>query len=305
MSLYALVDPLIQRFPPHIQTRILEWKAMYVSVREASGFVSFPIALARMLLFPRKRVLCTRFDIRRGMVLSKLFAVNGYRPVFEANRRHHFSVRVPTPDNCPVFNGRHVDNQKTRVAAAWAVAAQYELAVDPTIYEGEMVEKSDNNATHDGRVVRGPVSPDEIAVGKVYQRLIDNSDDEEVVDLRVPLYRGRVPFVYIKRRPLNDRFSNTNTSVEIRETAEIFSNDELQALARFAWEAGLDFGEADVLRDKATGRIYVVDSTNGPAGPPNGLPPEQARQALMRLAKSIDEAVKAAIEDGSLASFGS
>ena len=224
------------------------------------------------------------------MLLSKIFAVNGYRPVFDSGSPHDFSVGVRSHTGRPFLNSRHRGNQKTRVAGAWAEAAGYPLAVDPLTYDGPMVEKSDANATHDGRVVHGPIQATDVRPGKVYQALIDNSDGDEVVDLRAVLYGGRVPLVYEKRRPVSDRFSNTNTSVAIREPDDVFSADELDALGRFAHAVGIDYGEADVLRDNASGRIYVVDSTNGPAGPPNGLSASDARAAVHRLAAAFDAA---------------
>ena len=238
------------------------------------------------------------------MVMAKIFAINGYRPVFDPDRPHDFSMRLPSPSGRPILNARWTSNQKARVAEAWAASASYDLAVDPVTYEGPMVEKSDANATHDGRVVNGPLRPSELVAGKVYQRLIDNSDGDEVIDLRAPLYAGRIPFVYAKRRPIHDRFSNKNSSVEIRETSEVFSEAEQGVLARYAWEAGLDYGEADVLRDNASGLIYVVDSTQGPSGPPNGLPPGQAREALLRLAAAFDRVVENAIRGRAFAGDG-
>ena len=224
------------------------------------------------------------------MLLSKIFAVNGYRPVFDSGSPHDFSIGVRSHNGRPFLNSRHRGNQKTRVAGAWAEAAGYPLEVDPLTYDGPMVEKSDANATHDGRVVHGPIQATDVRPGKVYQALIDNTDGDEVVDLRAVLFGGRVPLVYEKRRPVSDRFSNTNTSVVIQEPSDVFSADELDALGRFAHAVGIDYGEADVLRDNASGRIYVVDSTNGPAGPPNGLSASDARTAVHRLAAAFDAA---------------
>ncbi len=289
------VTPLLRVLPSGARR---ELQAVAESATAASAFVSVPRAFVRAAVAPRRRVLCEPESIRHTMLLTKIFAANGYRPVFDPGRPYDVSVHVPTGDDRPTFNGRHQDNQKSRVAEAWARAAGYPLAVDPVAYSGRMVEKSEANATHDGRVVDGPIGADEIQAGKVYQALIDNSDGDEVVDLRVALYSGDVPLVYVKRRPISDRFSNTNSSVAVGDPSDLFSNEELQALSRFAWAVGLDFGEADVLRDNTSGRIYVVDATNGPAGPPNGLPPAAAREAVARLAAAFDAAVGAAVSRG-------
>lgn len=241
------------------------------------------------VLSPSRRILVKETSLRRGMVLGKIFAANRYRPVLDPKAPHDASVHVASPRGRYVVNGAHEGNEKTRVANAWEAASGVPLAVDPLTYDGEMVEKSDKNATHDGRVLKGPISPENVEDGKVYQRLIDNSDGAEVVDLRISIHGDRIPFVYLKRRPLNDRFSNTNRTVSMAETDEIFSAEEQAMLVRFGKSVGLDFGEADVLRDNASGQIWVVDSTNGPSGPPNGLSAGDARRALARLAEAFDE----------------
>ncbi len=251
-------------------------------------FVSAAPALVRGLVAPSRRILCTKHSLRHPMLLARIFAQNGYRTVLHRAEPHAFSVHMPSNTAEFVVNGRHVDNQKARVARLWQKASGRALEVDPTAHEGPMVEKSDDNATHDGRVLHGPVTAAEIAPGKVYQRLIDNSRGDEVVDLRVAFHGPEIPLVYVKRRPISSRFSNDNSGVEIAETDALFDAAEQRTLLDFAGRAGLDFGEADVLRDRRTGEIWVVDSTNGPAGPPNGLPHAEKRRAVRRLAAAFD-----------------
>ncbi|MEO0785275.1 MAG: hypothetical protein AAFY10_06215, partial [Pseudomonadota bacterium] len=60
----------------------------------------------------------------------------------------------PAPHTKPgatLVNFACEDVSKSRVAEAWARAAGYDLAVDPRTFEGPMVEKSELNASHDGR----------------------------------------------------------------------------------------------------------------------------------------------------------
>jgi hypothetical protein len=49
------------------------------------------------------------------------------------------------------------DISKTRVAAAFEIASGDSLSVDPLTFRGRMVEKSEANAAHDGRVIEGPM----------------------------------------------------------------------------------------------------------------------------------------------------
>ena len=127
----------------------------------------------------------------------------------------------------------------------------------------------------------------------MYQRLVKNTEekagDEVAIDLRTPLYNGSVPLVYLKRRPVNERFQNKNLSVEILSKEQAFSTDELHRLAEFARAIGLDYGELDVLRDRESQLLYVVDVANTPAGPPNGLPASEARRAVEILSKEFDK----------------
>jgi len=188
-----------------------------------------------------------------------------------------------------IINARSTDISKHRVAAVFEAVFGYALEVDPTSYVGPMVEKSDLNAHHDGRIVEGPLPPGAAKPGTVYQRLIDTRtpDGEHVVDHRIPLYGGRVPLVYVKRRDVRTRFSNWNKQVQIHRPESVMSPDELSRLGRFAEVMGIDYGELDVLRDR-DGRIYIVDANNTPAGPPNGLTPEQRVEATSLLAGALD-----------------
>ncbi|MGF1459168.1 MAG: hypothetical protein ACFBSG_09090 [Leptolyngbyaceae cyanobacterium] len=279
--------------PARNRLPLREYLAIAHAAKNAARYVSPIRAIAQAILSPRRRVLCKPRHLRHKMMLAKIFAVNGYRPVFDAQQPYDLTFGIPSTDGKYVINGRHRDNKKSRVAKAWADAAGYTLAVDPLTYTGAIVEKSEKNATHDGRIVWGPLQPADVVAGKVYQRLIDNSADDEVVDLRAVICGGKVLLVYIKRRPAAIRFANTNTAAELREPVEIFSAEELAALARFTDKVGIEYGELDVLRDNSSGLIYVVDATNGPAGPPKALSRAEAKAAVARIAIAFDQEIEA------------
>lgn len=112
-------------------------------------------------------------------------------------------------------------------------------------------------------MVEGPIPAEGVVEGCIYRRLIDTVEGDEVAEVRTPLYDGRAPFIYIKRRPGAHRFDQIS-SIELRETSEVFFDAEPAALRRFGVEMRLDWGELDVLRDAADGRIYVVDVSNTP-----------------------------------------
>ncbi|MEM0963361.1 MAG: hypothetical protein AAGK21_12585, partial [Bacteroidota bacterium] len=223
-------------------------------------------------------MLCSHTAFAPPKMMGRLFLLNGYLPVFDATQPHDVSVGITSPLGRPVLNARHVDRDKSTVAAAWEVASGYPLAVDPLTHEGPILEKSEGDGTNDGRILSAPLAPEAITPSKVYQRLVDNVLGEEVVDYRVPVYRGRVSLVKEKFRPPGDRFSNHSVRTVLREPSDVFSDDERCHLGRAAWELGLDYAEMDVLRDQATGRIYVVDASPVPGVGAWGLTPGDERR---------------------------
>lgn len=195
-------------------------------------------------------------------------STTGEAPVCDATRRINF--------HC-------LDVSKSHVAAVFEATFGYPLTLDPTRFEGPAVEKGEANGAHDGRIVQCPTPA---LPGRVYQRVIDTVEDDQVVDLRTPCVGGAPAVVFIKRRPARDRFANYNTSVELRTPAEIFSADELAMIGRFCAAMKLDWGGLDILRDRRDGRLYIVD-VNKTDMPPLRLPWPQKMRAVARLARAL------------------
>lgn len=193
-------------------------------------------------------------------------------------------VRAQPRNAAPMVNGRCTDISKRRVEAVHQQVFGYGLAVNPLTHVGQMVCKSDDNGAHDGTVVMGPLT--QARDDCVYQVLVDNrgpahwAQDGQVCDLRVTVFDGKLSFVYLKFRGQGTRFSNTNSKVLIALLTDIFSVAELASLTRFCQEAGLDYGEMDVVRDHQDQRIYVLDLNKTPLGPPNGLSAQDRLRAL-------------------------
>lgn len=180
------------------------------------------------------------------------------------------------------------DISKSRIAAAFEKASGDTLSVDPLTFKGRMVEKSEANAAHDGRVIEGPL-PGAVP-GKVYQRLIDNEIPGGLVeDLRCCLVGGTPIVVFRKRRPLERRFLNENVQVLLDEPRACYSADEIRVIERFAAEIGLDWGGVDVLRDRQTGRIFIVDANKTDMGPPVALKLGSKLRATRRMARAFAE----------------
>ncbi len=174
-----------------------------------------------------------------------------------------------TPDTARQINCACLDVSKSKVAAAFEDVFGYPLSLDPTTWEGLAVEKSEQNGAHDGRVITCPA---ERKPNKVYEHLIDNSDNGRFVeDYRTPTIGGDIALVYIKQRAMNYRFANTNDRVILRKPEQIFSLTERQKLKQFCAAMKLDWGGIDVLRDRQSGRVYVVDVNKTDMGPPTAL----------------------------------
>ena len=170
----------------------------------------------------------------------------------------------------PAINQRCTDTSKTAVAHAFERASGRAIAVDPRTHEGPLVEKGEANGVHDGRIVDGPCAP---VPGKAYQRLIDNlAPDGLVEDLRCPTVGGEIAAVFVKRRPAETRFANSNAAVRRLDPSAVFSDNERALIARFCEELGLDWGGLDVLRDRRDGQIWIVDANKTDMGPPTALP---------------------------------
>lgn len=157
------------------------------------------------------------------------------------------------------------DVSKSHVARVMEAAFSYPLAVDPTTFVGEAVEKGEGNGLHDGRVV---ICPTTAAPGKAYQRIIKTeAEDGWAYDLRTACV-GRKPIVvFLKKKPAASRFSIQNTSVVVKRPEEVFSPADIAQIQTFCEAMHLDWGGLDVLRERETGRLYVVDVNKTDTGP--------------------------------------
>lgn len=191
----------------------------------------------------------------------------------------------PTKPGARLVNFGCRDISKSAVAEAFARAAGYSLKVDPRQHSGPMVEKSELNAAHDGRVIEGPMEP---LADKTYQVLVDNEIEGGLVeDLRCCICGGVPAVVFRKRREIARRFLNTNVEVKLDTPENCYSPEEITVISRFADEIGLEWGGVDVLRDKASGRIYIVDANKTDMGPPVALKLGEKLKSTRRMAKAF------------------
>jgi hypothetical protein len=192
------------------------------------------------------------------------------------------------PLSVPAYNFGCPNISKSHVAEVFERIFGYPLALDPLTWLGAAVEKAEVNGTHDGRLVNCPTPP---LAGRHYQRLIDTSDGRFVYDLRTPCIGGRPIAVWIKRKPQDQRFSIHNLEVKLCAPHEIFSAGELNNLERFLAEMRIDWAGLDVLRDRQSGLIYVVDVNKTDVGPIIALPwPEKIRSTRL-MARALEQMI--------------
>lgn len=194
-------------------------------------------------------------------------------------------VVPPTKAGAKLVNFGCNDISKSVVAAAFERAAGYSLAVDPRTYTGQMVEKSEMNAAHDGRIIEGPMEP---LADKTYQVLVDNEIEGDLIeDLRACICGGVPAVTFRKRRAVGRRFLNENAEVILDTPENCYSPEEIEIITRFAAEIGLDWGGVDVLRDNASGKIYIVDANKTDMGPPIALELGDKLKSTRRMAKAF------------------
>ena len=197
-------------------------------------------------------------------------------------------LRAPTAR--PAFNIGCHDIRKSVVSRVFGEVFGYSLAIDPKSHDGLAVEKSEGNGKHDGRILECPCAAPRS--DRVYQKLVDNTfDGRDYIDIRTPVVGGKAPFVYLKRRSRDLRFSNENHRVDLVAVDAMLSKTEQGQIADFTAAMGLDFGGLDVLRDRENGRIYVVDANKTDMGPPSALSAQDKMKAMRGLADAFADLV--------------
>ena len=188
----------------------------------------------------------------------------------------------------PVVNLACRDISKTFVDEIFEAVFGYCSTLNPLAHQGVCVKKSNANATHDGEILSCPIANTED--GFIYQRLIDNrAEDKLILDLRVPIFKGVIPLVYLKYRDLEDRFGNENHFVNVVKPEEVFSAEEQHKILLFCQHMGFELGELDVLRDQGDHKLYIIDANHTPYGPPNHTPFKEAEAALAKMAQTFEE----------------
>lgn len=192
--------------------------------------------------------------------------------------------RTPAPPGA--LNGRCTDIRKSTVDRVHREVFGFGIAVDPFTYAGPIVEKSEDNAAHDGVVRVGPLS--ETRPGKVYQRLVSNDRGGMLEELRIPVVLGTIPHVVVCWKTHAVRFERLANRARLHDPGKVLSAGEISGIAAFCAALGLDCGELDAIRDPKDGRLYIIDANKTPIGPPRALPLWQILWSIDRIGRALD-----------------
>ncbi len=195
------------------------------------------------------------------------------------------------PGLAPAFNFGCTDVSKTHVATVFEAVFGYPLALDPETWSGPAVEKGEMNGAHDGKVVQCPTPR---LPGRSYQRLIDTRDGDFAYDLRTPCVGGRPVAVWIKRKTPERAFAIQNLEVTLHQPQDIFSDAELAGIGRFCSAMQVDWAGLDILRERGTGRLYIVDVNKTDVGPIIAL----SLRDKLRSTRLMSQALEALLADG-------
>ena len=280
LNKYHKKMPLFERF-----TKDLSEAALYLSNTFKNGFKT-------------KTMLCYPHFPSRGSTIYKIAKILGYNVTNKPSRsfnhvvyweyltfREEFALMDKLSAEFEVVNLHNRDISKERVDRIHQEIFGYNTRIDPTQYQGKAVRKSDINAIHNYAVIECPIV--ETQTGDFYQILINNEVENgtRVEDIRVPVIKGTLDFVYLKHRDIKVRFKNPiyckPTPIE-----KLLSQYEIDLLNQFIERFQLDYGEMDVLRNRDDGKIYVIDVNNTPQGPPSGITPKDAEWALNKMAQT-------------------
>jgi len=206
--------------------------------------------------------------------------VNTVDPGQYLKAAYQFTGKEIADEKLTYFNFDCPDISKKKIGEIHEKILGYPLDIDPLTFKGPVAKKSNGNALHDGEVITCPIPKEEIDNDCVYSILVDNVIEGQAADFRMVYINGILDFFYDKRRNVEYRFDVISDNVAIRKTREEFSEEEIALVERFCEELGADYGELDVLRDRKSGRIYIVDFAKTPFGPPPALPRKYALIAI-------------------------
>ncbi len=186
------------------------------------------------------------------------------------------------------LNNNCRDILKANVDHHFYNAFGYKTAIQAETHQGKAVEKSEYNAKHNGTIVECPLPQSKINKECIYQILINNCCDNNLYeDLRMPVINGSFPLVYRKLKSDAKRFEASPDKAILHQPKDFFDDSFLAKTREFCKQAGLQFGEMDILYNRDDKKYYIIDINKTPYGPPKNLSPEDHQKAIKLLADEM------------------
>jgi hypothetical protein len=242
--------------------------------------------------YPSKKTTLSKIAKMNKVRLTNKFVANPDVIIYFENATYGSAsaLRKKYP-KARIINVDCQDISKERVHVVHLEALGYSMNLNPKTYIGVAVEKSDENAVHDGQEVVCPVVYPK--TDAVYQKVLDNTNEaEEYVDIRVPVIAGKIPLVYLKFKTLKNRFTNKAHRATLHKPEDLFSEEEISNIEKYAAAMKVDFCEFDVLRHNGNKKIYIIDVNKTPYGPPEPLNKMEQPIALQKLSDAFMAMIK-------------
>jgi hypothetical protein len=157
--------------------------------------------------------------------------------------------------NIRSINKNCVDISKSRVDYIFKEVFGYSLIVNPSEDNQLILEKSEENAKHDGKIIQSPIRPHLIDHNKVYQRVINNIYNDFAIDYRVVWVKDEIALTYIKYALKKDRFKSKT----------VYS------------------------KTVSVSKIYIVDVNKTAWGPPDKIALQDGKRAIQIINKKFQE----------------
>ena len=165
----------------------------------------------------------------------------------------------------PVIN-QFVNSSKRHVDSVHDKIFGYKTFVDPLIYTGSMVVKSNGNGKHDGKIIKGPITSDQLNKNKVYQIKIDTLKNGYYLEYRTSIVDRKPVFLFVKykKRP-KDIFGTTKGLNKIAwgQPKDFFTAEQIDLITKYCEESKIDFADIDILIDTTTEKLYIIDVNPG------------------------------------------
>ena len=249
---------------------------------------------------PKKKIIC--YPRRPFNPLYMIAKVRWGLPVKFTSSVHEADLEVYFDDhtnsqfkemtngkNIKTINKNCINISKSHVDRIFKEVFGYSLIVSPLEDNYLIIEKSEENAKHDGRIILSPISSHLIDQSKVYQKVINNIYNDFAIDYRVVWVKDEIVLTYVKYALKKDRFKSKTVYSKIEAVTKLFSKLEIKLIKSFCRNFQLDFGELDILRDRQTKKIYIVDVNKTAWGPPDKIKLQDGKKAIQLINKKFHQ----------------